>query len=67
MAANNYFKAEVAPLYQALLQQVAQDQYIITETGNPQNPYIEHLILGDTTNLHAKLKNVIDSLLYDQK
>ena len=67
MAANNYFKAEVAPLYQALLQQVAQDQYIVTETGNQQNPYIKHLILGNTTNLHAKLKNVIDTLLYDQK
>lgn len=61
MAANLYFKEEVAPIYQALLQQVGSDQDITTETGQ------SHLILGKTTNQYAKLKNVIDSQLYDQK
>lgn len=60
MAANLYFKEEVAPLYQALLQQVGSDQDITTDIGS------SHLILGKTTNQYAKLKNVIDSQLYDQ-
>lgn len=61
MAANFYFKQEVAPMYQALLQQVGSDSDVVSETG------ASHLILGKTTNQYAKLKNVIDSQLYDQK
>lgn len=61
MAANYYFKQEVAPIYQALLQQVGEDQYIESPNGQ------QHLILGKTTNQYAKMKNVIDSQLYDQK
>ena len=61
MAANNFFKQQIAPLYQALLQQVGSDQYIKSDAGT------QHLILGKTTNQYAKLKNVMDVLLYDQK
>lgn len=61
MATNYFFKQEVAPIYQALLQQVGEDQYLESPTGQ------RHLILGKTTNQFAKMKNVIDSQLYDQK
>lgn len=60
MAANYYFKQYNAPIFQALLQQVGQDSSIQTIDGS------SHLILGKTTNQYAKLKNVLDYLLYDQ-
>lgn len=61
MAANYYYKQQVAQLYQALLQQLGQDSDIITADGS------RHTVLGKTTNQYAKEKNVIDNLLYDQK
>ena len=62
MAANFHFKQNVAPIYQAILQQLGSNQYVESpvEGGTPR------LVIGKTTNLYSKYENVLDSQLYDQ-
>lgn len=60
MALNYKSKSEIEPLLNQLLNQVGQNQAITLDSDNVK------LIQGQKTNQYAKLKNVIDSRLYDQ-
>lgn len=67
MALNYRAKSEVEPLINQLLMQVGQDQTTTISTSSQSNRDNDvKTIQGQKTNQYAKLKNVVDSQLYEQ-